>query len=601
MAQHDYVISNGTGAAVRSDLNNALLAIVSQNSGATEPTTTYAYQWWADTTTGLLKIRNSSNNAWIELMQLDGTLTMEDGTVSAPGLAFRDDLNTGIWRPGTDQFAISTNGVERVEWGTSEVVFNDGGANYDFRVEGDTNANLLFVDASADAIGVGTSSPAQVLDVQANDARFNLTSTGSGQTVGISIKGGAGGGDTYNFIESLNSSGTQTWYMGSNGTANSLTFKTNGNNPRLTIDSSGRVGVGSTSPQTILHAASTAPYIRIQDTDSSTGVTAQGGFELYDSDGDRIFYLANESSSSADVSLFNNAGGALKFGTSGSERAQIDSSGRLLVGTSSAPTGTNSQYAKLSVIGNSGDATSWGALNLGIGSAPTASNSEIGRITFTNNVAGEFATIQGFTDATAGTNDYPGRLVFSTTADGASSPTEWMRITSAGILCINRTSQIAGAQFCLDYTNGTTAGLAIRDTQTTGTGVVLHVLNGSGTIVGQITQNQSATTYATSSDYRLKENIELVTDATDRVKALKPCRFNFISDPDKTVDGFIAHEAQEVVPECVTGEKDAVDDEGNPIYQGIDQSKLVPLLTAALQEAVAKIESLEARLTAAGI
>ena len=75
-------------------------------------------------------------------------------------------------------------------------------------------------------------------------------------------------------------------------------------------------------------------------------------------------------------------------------------------------------------------------------------------------------------------------------------------------------------------------------------------------------------------------------------------RFNFIADPDKTVDGFIAHEAQAVVPECVTGEKDVVDDDGNPIYQGIDQSKLVPLLTAALQETIARIETLEAAVAA---
>ena len=65
MAQHDYVIANGTGAAVRSDINNGLAAIVSNNSGATEPATMYAYQWWADTTTGLLKIRNAANNGWV--------------------------------------------------------------------------------------------------------------------------------------------------------------------------------------------------------------------------------------------------------------------------------------------------------------------------------------------------------------------------------------------------------------------------------------------------------------------------------------------------------------------------------------------------------
>jgi hypothetical protein len=207
MAQHDYVIANGTGAAVRSDLNNALAAIVSQNSGATEPATTYAYQFWADTSAGLLKIRNAANNGWITLRELDGTLTIEDGTVSAPGLAFADDLNTGIYSPGADQLAITTNGVarltasttavtsslpvdvplgtasapgvaftgdlntgiyspaadqlgivtngvERVEFGTTEVVFNDGGADVDFRIEGDTKADLFKVDAGADAVSI---------------------------------------------------------------------------------------------------------------------------------------------------------------------------------------------------------------------------------------------------------------------------------------------------------------------------------------------------------------------------------------------------------------------------------------------------------------
>jgi hypothetical protein len=153
MAQADYVVANGTGAAVRSDLNGQLAAIVSNNSGATEPATMYAYQWWADTTAGLLKLRNSANNAWITLRELDGTLLMEDGTAAAPGLSFASDPDSGIFRGGANEFGIATNGVERVEFGTSEVVFNDGGANYDFRIEGDTNTSLFFVDASAEAVG----------------------------------------------------------------------------------------------------------------------------------------------------------------------------------------------------------------------------------------------------------------------------------------------------------------------------------------------------------------------------------------------------------------------------------------------------------------
>jgi hypothetical protein len=158
MAQHDYVIANGTGAAVRSDLNGSLAAIVSNNSGATEPTTMYAYQWWADTTTGLLKLRNSANNAWITLFQLDGewsTLAIENGTAAAPSFYFKDSgTDTGLFSAGTDQVNIATAGVERVEFGTTEVVFNDGGADVDFRIEGDTNANLFKIDAGLDEVQV---------------------------------------------------------------------------------------------------------------------------------------------------------------------------------------------------------------------------------------------------------------------------------------------------------------------------------------------------------------------------------------------------------------------------------------------------------------
>ena len=118
MAQHDYVIANGSGAAVRSDLNNALAAIVSQNSGATEPSPTYAYQRWADTTAGVMKMRNGANNAWITLYQLDGewsTIAFENGTAAAPSIYFKDSgTDTGIYSPGADQVAISAGGIGRV-------------------------------------------------------------------------------------------------------------------------------------------------------------------------------------------------------------------------------------------------------------------------------------------------------------------------------------------------------------------------------------------------------------------------------------------------------------------------------------------------------
>ena len=126
----------------------------------------------------------------------------------------------------------------------------------------------------------------------------------------------------------------------------------------------------------------------------------------------------------------------------------------------------------------------------------------------------------------------------------------------------------------------------------TNTRVHYEFYNNNGS-VGKISTNGTATTFATSSDYRLKENNVSITNGIERVKLLKPYRFNFIADADKIVDGFYAHETQAVVPEAVVGEHNEVDKEGNPVHQAIDQSKLVPLLTAALQEAIQRIEALE--------
>jgi len=120
-------------------------------------------------------------------------------------------------------------------------------------------------------------------------------------------------------------------------------------------------------------------------------------------------------------------------------------------------------------------------------------------------------------------------------------------------------------------------------------------VNSSNVEVGSITCTSSATAYNVSSDYRIKENVVDMTGAVDRVKQLKPSRFNFIADPSKTVDGFLAHEAQEVVPESVTGVKDALYPNGDPLLQGIDQSKIIPLLTGAIKELIARIEELEAK------
>ena len=171
-----------------------------------------------------------------------------------------------------------------------------------------------------------------------------------------------------------------------------------------------------------------------------------------------------------------------------------------------------------------------------------------------------------------------------------------MRIDSSGNVGIGNNNP---AYLFSVFTNAMAVAAEFgRNTDASQRTMMLFRSNSQGANVGSIQVTNSSTSYNTSSDYRLKENVTDVTDGITRVKQLAPKRFNFIADADITVDGFLAHEAQTVVPEAVHGTKDEVDDEGNPVMQGIDQAKLVPLLTAALQEAIAKIEVLETKVAA---
>jgi len=166
-------------------------------------------------------------------------------------------------------------------------------------------------------------------------------------------------------------------------------------------------------------------------------------------------------------------------------------------------------------------------------------------------------------------------------------------------LHVNSSGQaVVGSSSYSNIDSGTNLGVGIQSigrliTCTSDGGNVFEFnIQGTGS-VGSINVSGSSTSYNTSSDYRLKENVDYTWDATTRLKQLKPARFNFIADADTTVDGFLAHEAQTVVPECVTGAKDAVDADGNAVMQGIDQSKLVPLLVKTIQELEARITTLE--------
>jgi hypothetical protein len=280
--------------------------------------------------------------------------------------------------------------------------------------------------------------------------------------------------------------------------------------------------------------------------------------------------------------------------------------------------GTDSPQQLLSLKANNPG----GKIRLEMGQTGVANNDVTGEIQFYHNDssgAGVNADIKGICTSGVGA----GALTFGT---GTTSTTERLRITNSGDVLINTTSILGDGKLSIAAPLNSRCASTMKNTATQSGGqTYIRFLNNADAIAGSIQHTGTTTVnYGTSSDYRLKENVADMTGAIDRVKALAPKRFNFISDADTTVDGFLAHEAQAVVPEAVTGTHNEVktwtqqqiddgdapdgtsagdnrlDGDGNtiPVMQGIDQSKLVPLLTGALREAIAKIEDLETRLAA---
>jgi len=300
----------------------------------------------------------------------------------------------------------------------------------------------------------------------------------------------------------------------------------------------------------------------------------------------------------------------IAFSEGGSEAMRIDTSGNVGIGTSSPSEKLEVSDGKLLIKNTSGAAF--------LEIVTTAGGSADSVINFGDSADNNVGVIAYEHDNNA--------LKFIT------NTSERMRIDSSGNVLINTTTA-ATSQGVMFGNNGQTQ---IRRGSLGD--VIFFINSGSGNVVGKIRINAASTSYTTTSDYRLKGNVSYDFDATTRLKQLKPARFNFIADADTTVDGFIAHEVQSVIPEAISGEKDAVetkekvvvnangnvieenieqadweigkiaDEDGNtkyptdstweatkvvPDYQGIDQSKLVPLLVKTIQELEARITALE--------
>ncbi len=184
------------------------------------------------------------------------------------------------------------------------------------------------------------------------------------------------------------------------------------------------------------------------------------------------------------------------------------------------------------------------------------------------------------------------------------SSTQAMRITTAGNILIGTTSLLnfgitttSGVNFHADgvvaSSRANNLSLALQRTGSDGS---IATFNRDTTSVGSISVTTTATAYNTSSDYRLKQNVEPIANVMYKVSQLKPCQYQFIADPDNIVTGFLAHELQQIIPQAVTGEKDQIDDDGNPVYQGVDASKIIPLLTAVIQQLMKSNTALEQRV-----
>jgi len=265
----------------------------------------------------------------------------------------------------------------------------------------------------------------------------------------------------------------------------------------------------------------------------------------------------------------------------------IDSSEN--VGVGGTPNNFGGMTTSLEIKG-----TSDVELSLHATSDAMSDGARIGQIVFNAGSDSTVPTVSAIKGSVSGTDENKGHLSFHTrNTDTGGLPSERMRILSTGGVLMNRTSSNSSASTTLDIDAGSNIYCIVMTANPTN-GAFVRFHKDDGSEIGSIDHTASVTRYLTSSDHRLKENVVAMEDATTRLKQLQPKRFNFIADSnDTTVDGFLAHEVQSVVPEAVSRTHNEVDDDGNPNYQGIDQSKLVPLLVKTIQELEARITALE--------
>ena len=509
-----------------------------------------------------------------QIVLADGVLrptTDNDIDLGTSSLEFKDGYFDGTLYAD----AIDLNGTNLTAFDTDAAqVFNESGADADFRVESNNNADMLFVDGGNDNVLLGTQNQGHIRLNQ----QLGLAVTGNVYGgISMATHSSSAGGNrsllyfnrsrnttigSHTVVQSGDSLGTIVG-RGDDGDefldAASIDFEVDGTPGDG--DMPGRIVFATTADG----ASSVTERLRI---DSSGNIQIVGGNQMtqglffYNGGGGHLLSgIRNKSHSS-----YNDSGG-LEFLTSGTSNAaesvkmSIDTQGNVGIGQSSPDSVLHVKGSSDTVLTMEGGASDANC-----------------RINFQNSGG----TFRGMLSYDTDDNN----LQFNV------NDAERMRITSAGVLSIGDASPESGdasAPTSL-YLQGGEANMIIKNTDATSSSQRQGIafLNSGGTRVGTITITTSTTGFTHNSDYRLKENIDYTWDATTRLKQLKPVRFNWIVDDTNTlVDGFLAHDVSCVVPEAVTGEKDG--DE----MQGIDQSKLIPLLVKTIQELEARIATLE--------
>jgi hypothetical protein len=355
-------------------------------------------------------------------------------------------------------------------------------------------------------------------------------------------------------------------------TTNNLAFTT-ASTERMRITSAGNVGIGTNSPAVNLEvkASSGSGEIRI------------------DSSASDILQLQSSATESRIAAV---SAVPLTFRTSNVEAMRIDSSGNLGIGTSSFSARLNANLDNATAYATTAPNAANCTAAFTNGSAHTSGGTFVG---YQLNISGNSQNRIGYIGAISGSaSDQSLSLVFGTNT-AAGDRSEKMRLDSNGNLLVNVTSTSSSGKMKLAYAGATQNGIIIESNYSPTSGA-MYFNNPNGT-VGTIVTSASSTAYNTSSDYRLKENIAPMTGALTKIANLKPVTYNW-KKSGVASQGFIAHELQEVVPECVTGVKDAVDSDGKPVHQGVDTSFLVATLAAAIQEQQALITALTTRITA---